>query len=130
MEIHNCLICMGSNTSSRQKIALARNELSTIFPDILFGKEMMTTPLFFKKNESLFCNQLGVFSTTFSIEEVKIRFRKIEKLAGRLPSDKIMEVVKLDIDLLKYDETILKPNDLQRDYIKKGLDDLEVFLNR
>lgn len=124
MKIHSCLICIGSNTDKTENIKSARKELEELFPDIVFGKEMLTAPLYFKHNTEMFINQLGVFHSGMSIEEIKFHFRSIEVQAGRLPSDKDKEIVKLDIDLLMYDEEILKPKDMLREYIKTGLKEL------
>lgn len=124
MKIHSCLICIGSNTNKTENIKTARKELEELFPDIMFGKEMLTTPLYFKSNPEMFINQLGVFHSGMSVEEIKFHFRSIEVQSGRLPSDKDKEIVKLDIDLLMYDKEILKSKDMLREYIKTGLKEI------
>lgn len=124
MKIHSCLICIGSNTNKEENVKTARKELQELFPDIMFGKEMLTTPLYFKSNREMFINQLGVFHTSMSVEEIKFHFRSIEVQSGRLPSDKDKEIVKLDIDILMYDKEILKSKDILRDYIKTGMKEL------
>lgn len=124
MKIHSCLICIGSNTNKKENVKNARKELQELFPDVMFGKEMLTTPLYFKSNSEMFINQLGVFHTSMSVEEIKFHFRSIEVQSGRLPSDKDKEIVKLDIDILMYDKKILKSKDMLRDYIKTGMKEL------
>ena len=49
----------------------------------------------------------------------------IEQEQGRLPEDKVQGIVKLDIDLLVYDDDVLKPKDLEREFVKIGLEELE-----
>jgi 2-amino-4-hydroxy-6-hydroxymethyldihydropteridine diphosphokinase len=39
--------------------------------------------------------------------------------------DKKKEKVCLDIDLLVFDDRILRPEDLQREYVRKGLEELK-----
>jgi 2-amino-4-hydroxy-6-hydroxymethyldihydropteridine diphosphokinase len=51
--------------------------------------------------------------------------KTIEKEAGREKEDKKREKVCLDIDLLVFDNRVLKPEDLKRDYILKGLEELK-----
>lgn len=125
MKIHSCLICIGSNTNKNENVKTARKELEELFPDIKFGEEMLTDPLYFTSNPEMFLNQIATFHTGMNVEEIKIHFRSIEVQSGRLPSDKEKEIVKLDIDLLTYDKEILKPKDMQRDYIKKGISGLK-----
>lgn len=124
MNMHTCLICIGSNTCSEKNMRLASTELQRIFPDIRFGTEMLTEALFFKHNRIMFRNQLGVLCTTLSSEEIKGCFKRIETLSNRTDYDKTNEIVRLDIDLLIYDNITLKPKDLQRDYIKQGMREL------
>lgn len=59
------------------------------------------------------------------MDELKQALKKIEREAGRKPEDKEQEKVCLDIDLLLFDDHILKPEDLKRDYILLGLSELE-----
>ncbi|MEG2150419.1 MAG: 2-amino-4-hydroxy-6-hydroxymethyldihydropteridine diphosphokinase [Bacteroidaceae bacterium] len=119
MKRHECLLCIGSNEQSEANLILARKELVRLFPDIHFGKEALTIPLFFVHNHNLFRNQLGKFSSELSIESIQQHLKQIEKFAGRQPEDKAQELVKLDIDLLIYNHQILKPKYLERDYIKE-----------
>ena len=118
MEMHSCFICIGSNTYSEKNMELARKELQRFFPDIVFGKEVETKPLLFRKNLTPFHNQTGRFHSSQSSEEIKRTCKQIERQAGRMPEDKSKEIVKLDIDLVQYDDFILKPEDMQRPYLK------------
>ena len=117
MNIHSCLLSMGSNTFPTNSLSRARMELQKAFPGIRFGKEIETEPLFFKTNTNLFHNQLGRFNSMLKPEEIKAIFKEIENHAGRCDSDKESETVKLDIDLLMYDEQVLKKKDMERKYI-------------
>lgn len=119
----SCLICIGSNEDREEHLLLARRELRTLFPTIRFAEEELTKPLFFR-NPVLFVNQVAVFSTDAAIDEVVEQLKAIESKAGRRPEDKAEERVRLDIDLLSYDGHILKPKDMKRVYIIKGLSQL------
>ena len=48
----------------------------------------------------------------------------LEREAGRTPEEKKQEIVHLDIDLLSCDSRVYKPEDLKRDYIIRGLKEL------
>ena len=51
--------------------------------------------------------------------------KAIEREAGRMPEEKKQEIVRLDLDLLSCDDTVYKPDDLKRDYICRGLKEIE-----
>ena len=99
--MHKCIICIGSNYNRKENLLLARKRLADLFPSIRFTTERETQPLFFR-SPALFSNQVALF-----------------------PEDKKEEKVCLDIDLLSFDDRVLKPEDLKREYIVKGLEELK-----
>lgn len=120
MNQHYCMLCLGSNFERETHIPQARQALVLHFPTIRFGEEMETEAIgcgFL----SPFSNQLALFATTLSPEEVRSILKSIEKENGRLPEDKAQGIVKLDIDLLMYDDQILKPKDMEKDFIRQGM---------
>ena len=56
------------------------------------------------------------------MEEVKAILKKIEKILGRTQEDKKRGIIAIDIDLLQWNHQVLKPDDLQREYIQKGIE--------
>ena len=120
MDEHQCLLCMGSNTNRYAQLSVAREALRATFPDIHFG-EMMETEAVGSGFHSPFSNQLAKFSTTLSPDSVHDLFKELERRCGRIPEDKAQGVVKLDIDLLVFDNKILKPEDMEREYIRRGM---------
>ena len=103
----------------------ARKVLRFHFPNIRFGEEMDTEAIG-SGFLSPFSNQLARFTTLLSVEEVRSILKSIEKENGRLPEDKAQGIVKLDIDLLTYDEQILKPKDLEKDFIRNNICHLDI----
>lgn len=118
--MHECVVCIGSNYDREENMFLARKSLTELFPSIRFTPERETEPLFFK-NPALFLNQVATFTTEKEEESVRKALKEIESLSGRLPEDKKEEKVRLDIDLLRYNNRILKPEDWQREYIQREL---------
>lgn len=119
-----CWICIGSNVEREVNMDLARRRLAEHFPDIEFAPAEETHPLGMHTHR-LFTNQVARFCTTLPAEAVERVFKAIETEAGRTPDDKLCEVVKLDIDLLSYGECNCRPDDLQRDYVQRGINKLE-----
>lgn len=117
-------ICIGSNVQRTANLALARRCLRKLFPNIRFSQVEETQPLFLL-HSGLFSNQVARFTSDIRAGEVVARLKAIEREAGRLPEEKQREIVRLDIDLLSCDAVVYKPEDLKRDYIVRGLKELE-----
>ena len=124
MHQHSCLLCLGSNYNRRLHMEDARNALRKLFPTIRFSDEM-TTEAIGDKFLSPFSNQVAKLETTLSYEEIRSLLKQIEKDNGRLPEDKEQGIVKLDIDLLTFNDLILKPNDMEKDYVLEGISSLQ-----
>lgn len=117
MNQHSCLLCLGSNYNRQTCMESARKALTLHFPTIRFSKEIETIAIG-DKFFSPFSNQLARFDTCMEITEVRKILKDIEHDNGRCNEDKTQGIVKLDIDLLVYDELILKPMDLEREFVK------------
>ena len=124
MNQHSCLLCLGSNSNRHFHMEEARKALMKLFPNIRFSKEM-TTEAIGDKFLSPFSNQVARLETSLTIEEIRNLLKKIEKDNRRLPEDKEQGIVKLDIDLLTFDDLILKPNDMEKDYVLEGISSLQ-----
>ena len=124
MTLHSCLLCLGSNYYRTANMAYARRGLEKHFPNIRFGEEMETEAIG-SRFLSPFSNQLAFFETPLSAEEVRTILKSIERENGRLPEDKMYGVVRIDIDLLKYDDCVLKPEDMEREFVRMGLEEFK-----
>lgn len=111
------IICIGSNYNKEVNLLFARNQLTALFPSIRFADEEETEP-FLLSNPALFTNQVARFQTDEAPGKVKAKLKAIENLMRREASD---EDIALDIDLLMCDDLVLKPEDMEREYIKKGI---------
>ena len=124
MNLHTCLLCLGSNLDGATRLSAAHKALLSHFPDICFSNEMVTEAIG-SGFLSPFHNQVTRLTTSLSAEEVRAILKSIEQAQGRIPEDKANGIVKLDIDLLVYDDGVLKPKDLEREFVKIGLEELE-----
>lgn len=124
MNSYSCLLCLGSNFDRHIHLANAREALKALFTDIRFSTEMETEAIG-GRFLSPFSNQTAQFTTSLPADEVRALLKGIEKENGRLKEDKAQGIVKLDIDLLMYGNEVLKPEDMERDFVKKGLEELE-----
>lgn len=118
-------ISIGSNEHRRENMALARQRLSALFPDIRYSTEEETAPLFLRRS-ALFSNQVARFTSDAPAAAVTRLLKAIEREAGRRPEDKAQEIVRLDLDLLAGGDTPYKPQDLERDYVRRGIEELMI----
>ena len=125
MNQHTCILCLGSNFYRIAHMAYAQRDLKKHFPTIRFSKEMETEAIG-SRFLSPFSNQVASFETTLSSEEVRAILKQIERDLGRLPEEKPQGVIRIDIDLLMYDDCVLKPADLERDFVVEGLKSLSL----
>lgn len=112
MKLHTCYICLGSNVSVAY-IRMARKYLINLFPDIVFGEEFCTFPVRLS-NPAHFTNQTAHFVSILTPEELRPVLKHLEKRAGRTLEEVQREIVRLDVDLVKYDYTVLKEEDWKR----------------
>ena len=117
------LLLLGSNNNSELNLSLAQSRLKNYFCDIKFSSTFISEPIDFH-SPALFSNLTALFYTDLSIEEIRMILKSIECELGREIDDKISGIVKIDIDLVRYNDVILKPRDYKRDYFRRGLQQL------
>ena len=123
MTSHSCLLCLGSNFYRIANMAYARRDLKKFFPDIRFSTEMETEAIG-DRFLSLFSNQRARWETTLCKEQVLGILKLIERDNGRVPEEKVYGVVRMDLDLLRFDDEVLKPNDMKQPHVLEGMKEL------
>ena len=94
--------------------------LSYIFPEIIFSEPILSEP----EDDNfkyLFRNILASFETDMRQDEIIYKIKQTERAVGRTPKDKYQGKVVIDIDLLKYDDEIIRPLDFEKEYIQQLL---------
>ena len=122
-ERHKCLLCLGSNVDGIHHLKEAEQTLNLLFGPVLWGDIIETEPWGMNLSDSFF-NRAAYLYTSLSSEELISRFKQIERRSGRTAESKTLGIIPLDIDLLAYDDCILKPEDLKKEYVKKALSTL------
>lgn len=118
-----CIICIGSNFNPYINIQKAVIRISDLFPDTLWGKTVITIPEGSDNNALTpkYHNIAASFTTSMNLESIKTVFKEIEKACGRTPSSKTTGLIPLDIDVLIYDNKVIKPKDLESGYVTQAL---------
>ena len=119
------LVSLGANTpDKREQLArtieaiasIARIEAQTPIYDTPAEGSVATKP---------YANALLLIDTPDSYEALRATFKEWETAAGRTPMSKQQGIIPLDIDIISWDNTILKERDMEFEYMKKGLQYLE-----
>ena len=87
------------------------------FGTIRFSEAAYTEPVGLP-GSGLFLNQVAVAGTEASQEEVEPALKDMEKRLGRMPDSKQKGQIPIDIDLLLWNGTILKPADWEKEYVQ------------
>ena len=118
--MHKVLLSIGTNTDACFNLKRAIDSLHSCFPNIKFTSIIESAPCGAIFNEP-FLNTLAYFETNMVKEDIKVRFKSIEKNMGRQPSHKAEGIVIIDIDLIQWNNEVLKPDDFKREYMNELL---------
>ena len=107
--LNKIILSLGSNQDQEKNMAEAVRILRNQFVSIAFSNSVYTEPIGLT-GSAPFLNRVAVAYTSEQPDEIKHLLKRI---------------VPIDIDLLQWNELILKPDDLRRDYIIEGIRALE-----
>lgn len=118
------ILSLGSNEEREKNMIYMRKRLAEIFPNIIFSNAIYTEPIECF-SEKKFLNQTAVFQTELSTEQIRNHLKSIEKACGRTDIEKQKGIIRADIDLVQYGKSILKPKDINRPDVRKGISELK-----
>ena len=100
---NNVILCLGSNTDCEANLKSAASLLRAYFGSIRFSEAIYTEPI----------------GLPDSLEEVRRAVKAMEKRLGRMSDSKQKGKIPIDIDLLLWNGTILKPADWEKEYVQQ-----------
>lgn len=114
---HKVIISLASNSDAKANLDEARIQLSRFISDMRFSSEIWTNPVG-TKSRKRYLNQLCTGQTTIpSAEKLNKVLKDIEQLLGRTRNED--GIVTIDLDLMRFDDSIHHVFDWDRDYIKR-----------
>lgn len=115
--MNRAIISLGSNIADKETIL--QHTLCN-----LDYKIVAATPPYIdscdNNNDSPYMNIIAIIDTNDDCAVMKSRFKEIEKKAGRRPQDKETGIIPLDIDIVIFNNEIIRPTDYNRPYFKHG----------
>ena len=118
------LLSIGSNVVDRiARVNDALTWLSEIIADFRHSTIYATAPYSGVGDEYANCVAEGFVD--LSVDEISALTKEREVAAGRTKDSKISGKVPLDIDIVIYNDTVLRPKELDRQYFSEGYTQLK-----
>lgn len=121
-QTHYILLALGSNVAAELHIEQAKARLSAVFPQLRFSRSLITPAIGIVSPPFINCLAEGYCSVP--LEGVLVTLKDIEAQMGSVSEERKKGIVKIDIDLLQFDDTKRKADDWSRDYIQLLLKEL------
>ncbi len=114
------LLCLGSNWDKEKNMECAAEMLRAHFVFIRFSQPVYTEPIDCPLSTT-FLNRVAVLYSEENPVQIKNVLKDIEYRIGRRPEDKSCGRVPIDIDLLQWNDLVLKAEDLTCGYVLDGI---------
>lgn len=122
---HNVIIALGTNTDREQNICYAIRQIEQMVTDITCSNKLWTKPIGLTSDK--FINMLITGNCSMDLATLTQATKQIEHNCGRTTDDIKSGIVRLDIDILEYDNTKLHSDDWKRDYMQVLLKDIKTI---
>ena len=119
MKQHRLIIALGANIDADANIDLAKIHLGKLFPGITFSTVISTEPIGIESDDFLNCIAVG--SCVHNYTQVNRALRHIEKTMGSGKGEHGKGIVRIDLDILYFDEKKYHEEDWKRSYIRRLL---------
>lgn len=128
--MNRCVVSLGSNVIDKQQLVNRAGEaLRLRFEEVALTVAELTPPIGDISSPEYFLNQVAFIRTAYTAEEILPILKEIEYELGRRPGGGISGQIMIDIDLLQWNDYILKPEDMDRPYIKDAISLADYFLH-
>ncbi len=119
--MNHALISLAANDEKKETTIAHALRLIESYCVILNQTPVYRSEAAGESQQSSYANALLQVETDQEYEELRRRFKSLEHDAGRTPASKERGIIPLDIDIISWNETLLKNKDMEYDYMKKGL---------
>lgn len=125
--MNKALLSIGTNEDRETNLDLCHNLLGELFEDIIYSATSITVP-YGNSYKNDFLNQLAIIYTDKEKDDVSHLLKSLEKEMGRNDADKEKGIVKIDVDLVIWNDEVIRPTEISRTYIIDLLPSLQISL--
>lgn len=119
------IVALGSNELPEWHMEQATAELNNLFASARWSPSIYTEPISCRR-PAPFLNRVAIAETTLGVDGLLEQFKTLERKCGRLSDSKQTGIIPIDIDLVQWNQLLLKPDDYGRKYVQDALRWLEV----
>ena len=127
--MNHALISLAANDEKKETTIAHALRLIESYCVILNQTPVYRSEAAGESQQPSYANALLQVETDQEYEELRRRFKSLEHDAGRTPASKERGIIPLDIDIISWNETLLKNKDMEYDYMKKGVHRLAENIN-
>ncbi|MCP9612472.1 2-amino-4-hydroxy-6-hydroxymethyldihydropteridine diphosphokinase [Coprobacter tertius] len=125
MKINRAIIGLASNIKGGMLLVKKScQEIKAITVSAKFSSCYETVPVSSIPQPN-YHNCVGIIETEWDFDHLRERFKEMEKAAGRHPDSKRQGEIPLDIDIVVWNDEVVKPRDMLQDYMQIGLLELK-----
>ncbi len=118
--MNNLILSLGSNSQDRDwQMSHAISHLKQMFRKTVVS-EIYEVPAH-NGIDAPYLNAVMVATTTKELDEIVAALKQWETLCGRTPASKQQGIIPIDIDVVIWNNEVLRPVDYSRSYVSKGI---------
>ena len=122
---NTAIICIGSNKDRSENIDQVIRTLQAHYPGARFSTPEMADAVDLPEGSKPFLNLVAMLPTLEEKEELIAFLKELEEDMGRDPDDDEEGIIPMDLDLIEWNEEVVKPLDLVRPYVVSGLEEID-----
>lgn len=124
---NKAIISIGSNSNRTENIQKVIEILQANYSGSRFSTPEITDPIDLPEGAKAFLNLVAVVPTNLEKDEFVAQLKSIESDLGRDDDDDEEGIIPMDLDLIKWNDDVLKPRDFIRPYMVSGLEEIDEF---
>ncbi len=124
---NKAIISMGSNANRTENIKRVTEILQANYPGSRFSTPEITDPIDLPEGAKAFLNLVAMVPTNLEKDEFVAQLKGIENDLGRDDDDDEDGIIPIDLDLIKWNDDVIKPRDFMRPYMVAGLEEIDEF---
>ncbi len=118
--MNRLILSLGSNSTDREwQMSQAIDRMKQLFNKTVVS-ETYEVPAY-NGVDAPYLNAVMVATTAMSLEETTAALKQWETLCGRTPASKLQGVIPIDIDVVVWNDEVLRPVDYSRSYVSLGI---------
>lgn len=117
------ILSIGTNSPDREwQMSHAIKQLKQIFKKTTFS-EIYEVPAH-NGIDAPYLNAIMVGTTNLSLDEANRALKQWETICGRTPASKQQGVIPIDLDIVVWNNEVIRPVDYSREFVSRGISSL------